>query len=109
MRNHVQKGENITIPSPAAVASGDLVVVGALYGVAAGDADTGGDLDVVTVGVFDLPKVSALAINLGDKVYFDSSSKLVSKTASGNTYIGVAVTAAVNPSATVNVRLNGAF
>ncbi|MFC3690973.1 DUF2190 family protein [Chenggangzhangella methanolivorans] len=109
MRNHVQKGENITIPSPAVVASGDLVVVGALYGVAAGDAETGADLDLVTVGVFDLPKVSALAINAGDKVYYDSTAKLVSKTASGNTYIGVAVTAAVNPSATVNVRLNGAF
>ena len=109
MKNAVQRGENLTIPSPAVVSSGDLVVVGALYGVAAGDAETGTDLDLVTVGVFDLPKVSALAIAIGDKVYFDASTKLVNKTASGNTYIGVAVTAATNPSGAVNVRLNGSF
>lgn len=109
MKNHVQKGENITIPSPAAVASGDLVVVGALYGVAAGDAEAGADLDLVTAGVYTLPKVSALAVNIGDKIYFDTSTKLVNKTASGNTYIGVAVTSAANPSGAVNVRLNGSF
>ncbi|MFD1703357.1 DUF2190 family protein [Methylopila henanensis] len=109
MRNHVQKGENITIPSPAVVASGDVVVVGALYGVAAGDAETGADLDLVTVGVHTLPKVSALAINIGDKVYWDSTTKLANKTASGNTYIGVAVTSENNPSGAVNVRLNGSF
>ncbi|GLK54347.1 putative RecA/RadA family phage recombinase [Methylopila capsulata] len=109
MRNHVQKGENITIPSPAVVASGDLVVVGALYGVAAGDAAVGADLDLVTTGVYTLPKVSALAIAIGDKIYFDTATKLINKTASGNTYIGVAVAAAANPSGTVAVRLNPSF
>ena len=109
MKNAVQRGENLTIPSPAAVASGDIVVVGALVGIAAGDADTGADLDLVVVGVFELPKTAALAIAIGDKVYFDSATRLVSKTVGSNTLIGVAVSAAVNPSGTVAVRLNGAF
>ena len=109
MKNHVQKGENITVPSPADIASGDVVVIGNLVGVAAGDAATGGDLDIVTVGVFALPKTSALAIAVGDRVYWDSTNSIANKTASGNTLLGVAVAAAANPSATVNVRLNGTF
>lgn len=109
MRNMVQKGENLTVPSPAAVASGDVVVIGSLYGVAAGDAEEGADLDLVTTGVYTLPKVSALAINIGDRIYFDTTSKLVNKTASGNTLIGIAVSNAANPSGAVNVRLNGSF
>lgn len=109
MKNYVQKGENLTLPAPADVLSGEGVVIGSIFGVAAGDALSGADVDLVTEGVFELPKVSALAIAVGDKIYFDSATKLVNKTASGNTYVGVAVTAAANPSGFVNVRLNGSF
>jgi predicted RecA/RadA family phage recombinase len=110
MKNHVQAGVNLTLPAPYDVLSGGVVVIGNIFGVAAGDALSGADVDVVTgPEVFELPKVSALAINVGDKVYFDSATKLVNKTASGNTYIGVAVTAAANPSGTVHVRLNPSF
>lgn len=105
MKNYVQPGNNLTVPSPAAVASGDVVVIGAIVGVAAGDAASGTDLDLVTEGVFTLPKVSALAIAIGDLVYFDSATKLVNKTASDNTLLGKAVTAAANPSPSVNVKL----
>ena len=104
MRNFVQPGENLTIPAPADVKSGDVVVVGALVGVAAGDALTGADLDVCTVGVYTLPKVSALAISVGDLVYFDAATKLVNKT-NTNPKIGHAVAAAANPSPTVAVKL----
>jgi predicted RecA/RadA family phage recombinase len=109
MKNHVQPGNNLTLPAPADVASGDLVVIGSIFGVAAGDALSGTPVDLVTGEVFDLPKVSALAIAIGDKVYFDAATGLVNKTSSGNTYVGVAVTAAANPSGFVNVRLNPAF
>lgn len=109
MKNHVQPGNNLTLPAPADVLSGELVVIGSIFGVAAGDALSGEPVDLVTGEVFDLPKVSALAIAVGDKVYFDSATKLVNKTSSGNTLVGVAVTAAANPSGFVNVRLNGSF
>lgn len=109
MKNHVQPGNNLTLPAPADVLSGELVVIGSIFGVAAGDALSGEPVDLVTGEVFELPKVSALAISIGDKVYYDSGTKLINKTASGNTYVGVAATAAANPSGTVNVRLNGSF
>lgn len=105
--NYIQPGANITLPAPADVASGEGVLVGSLFGIAAGDALSGADMDLVTVGVFALPKVSAQAITAGAKVYWDNSAKLVTTTASGNTLIGAAIAAAANPSASVNVRLNG--
>ena len=107
MRNFVQPGDCLTIPAPADVLSGAVVISGAIIGIAAGDALSGTDVDVETRGVFTLPKVSALAISVGDILYFDSATKLVNKTASGNTRIGVAVSAAANPSGTVEVRLSG--
>lgn len=106
MRNHVQPGNTLTLPAPADVLAGDGVIVGSIFGIANGDALSGDPVDLDVVGVFDLPKVSALAIAIGDKVYWDSTAKLVTKTASGNTLIGVATTAAANPSASVSVRLN---
>lgn len=109
MRNYIQPGKTLTLPAPAAVLSGEGVVIGSIFGVAAGDAASGADVDLAVEGVFELPKVSALAIAIGDKVYWQTAEKLVSKTSSGNTYIGVAVSAAANPSGTVRVRLNGAF
>lgn len=105
MKNFVQRGENLTIPAPADVKSGEVVIAGAIVEIAAGDAVSGADVDVVTEGVFTLPKVSALAIALGDVVYFDAATDLVNKTSSGNTKLGHAVAAAANPSATVAVKL----
>lgn len=107
MKNFVQRGDTLSIPAPADVNSGDIVISGSIIGVAAGDALTGETVDVATSGVFDLPKVSALAISVGDIVYYDTATDLVNKTSSGNTKVGVAVTAAANPSASVNVRLSG--
>ncbi|MCC7482769.1 MAG: DUF2190 family protein [Hyphomicrobiales bacterium] len=109
MKNYIQTGDNLTLPAPYDVDSGDGALVGSIFGVAAGDAATGEDVDLVTRGVFELPKTSALAISVGDKLYWDNTAKLVNKTSTDNTLIGVAVSAAVNPSGTVNVRLNGSF
>lgn len=109
MKNHVQPGNTLTLPAPADVLSGAGVVVGSIFGVANGDALSGELVDLDVVGVFTLPKVSALAIAIGDKVYWDDTNKLVTKTASGNTAIGVATSVAANPSASVDVRLSAAF
>ncbi|CAA2104950.1 hypothetical protein MBUL_02951 [Methylobacterium bullatum] len=109
MRNFIQKGENITLPAPADIRSGDGVLVGSLFGVAAGDALTGTDLDLVTTGCFAMPKVVAQAMLVGDAVFWDNATKLVTKTATGNTRIGVAVETVAAQSGTVAVRLNGSF
>ena len=109
MKNFVQRGENIAVPAPATVTSGAGVLIGALFGVANGDADTGADLVLSTVGVFNLPKVTADAFTVGETVYWDDTAKRATETATDNTKIGVAVAAAGTGAATVKVRLNGAF
>jgi predicted RecA/RadA family phage recombinase len=108
-KNYVQAGVNLTLTAPANVSSGVPVVVGSIIGVAADSALSGEEFDLITQGVFELDKTSALAIDVGDTLYFHSDTSLVNKTSSGGTKIGVAVTAASNPSGKVNVRLNGSF
>ena len=109
MRNYIQAGENITVTADAAATSGEGVKVENLFGIASGDAEIGDPLVLVTQGVFEMPKVAADDIALGATVYWRSSDGLVTITASGNTKIGVAVSAAGNPSSAVRVRLNGTF
>jgi len=109
MKNFVQRGDTLDVTAAAAISSGDVVVIGSIIGVSNVDAEIGDSFALDVVGVFTLPKTSALAISVGDVLYYDAANKVVNKTASGNTKIGVAVTAAANPSPSVNVRLNGAF
>lgn len=107
MKNYVQRGENITVPATAAVASGEPVVIGALVGIAAGDAEIGADLDMVTAGVFDLPKVGADAFDIGDVAYLDAATKLMTNNdaAGTNPRFGVAVTVAGATTGSVHIRL----
>ena len=109
MKNYVQKGENLTIAAPYDVTSGEGVKSGLIFGIASGDVESGDDVDLATVGVFDLPKVSTNTFAVGAAVYWDDTAQLVTSTAADNTKIGVAVEAVGNPSGSVNVRLNGAF
>ena len=105
--NYIQPGDCLTIPAPAAVASGGVVIAGSIVGIAAGDAESGASVDVVTRGVFTLPKVGANTFTLGAAAYWDSGTGLATTTASGNTKLGVAVEAAGASTATVAVRLSG--
>lgn len=109
MKNYVQTGDNLTLPSPYDVSSGGGALVGSIFGVAAGDALTGADVDLVTRGVFTLDKVAVDAFTIGEPAYWDDVQQLVTVDPTGNTKIGVAVEAAAGGSATVAIRLNGSF
>jgi predicted RecA/RadA family phage recombinase len=107
MKNYVYSGEKIDLAAPGVVTSGLPIMLGALFGVCQNAAKEGEDLVVITQGVFDLPKTSAQAWTVGQKVYWDSTNAVVSSTATGNTLIGVAIEVASNPSSIGRVRLNG--
>lgn len=106
MQNYVQRGDTLTLTAPAAVSSGDIVIVGGFIGVAACDAGNGEDVETQLVGVFELPK-AAIAISQGDTLYWSSSNGNANKTASGNTLLGTAVADAASGAATVRARLVG--
>jgi predicted RecA/RadA family phage recombinase len=109
MKNFVQKGETLTLTPAAAVASGVGYLFGAgLFGVATTDVASGAAGSFQTEGVVEIGKTSALAIAVGDRVFWDPAGKVVNKTTAAQVCVGVAVEAAVNPSATVKIKL-GAY
>ncbi|OWJ69826.1 hypothetical protein CDV50_16025 [Haematobacter massiliensis] len=107
MKNYKMPGENITLPAPAAVLSGQAQLIGVIFGVAQFDASAGETCVYVRRGVFVLPKTSAQAWTAGVKIYWDDTNKVATTTASGNTLIGAAAAAAANPSAAGDVLLDG--
>lgn len=107
MKNHVQKGDMITVITPAGGAlSGDPVKIGALFGVAAYTAPEGAPLEIAMEGVYDLPKATGVALSAGDKVYFDPATKALGAQAQGLAWVGVVTQGAQAGAATVRVRLN---
>jgi predicted RecA/RadA family phage recombinase len=107
MRNYVQPGGTITVTAPANVSSGDVVVVGALVGVAAFDASQNDQVEITTEGVFTLPKKSTDVVAAGNLLYWDAVNHYLTLTAGTGSkpLAGAAVAAAGNGITTVNMKL----
>ena len=108
MKNFIQNGAMITVPAPAGgSASGQGMIVGGLFGIAATTAQEGTSLEIATTGVYDLPKAPATVFALGDRVAWDDTAKVIAPPATGLYPVGVAVIAAGNGATTVRIRLDG--
>jgi predicted RecA/RadA family phage recombinase len=59
--------------------------------------------------VVEIGKTSALAISVGDRLFWDDTNKVVNKTTTAQQQVGVAVAAAANPSATVKMLIRAAL
>lgn len=108
MKNFVQVGNVIDVPSPRAVKSGDAVAIGAIVGVAAMDYASGAQGQFNVTGIYDFPKAASQAWTVGAKVYWDDTAKVMTTTA-GGILAGVAVLAVGGTAGetTGRVRLNG--
>jgi predicted RecA/RadA family phage recombinase len=93
------------------VTSGDGLLVGSIFGVAAGDAANAETVEAALVGIFDLKKVGSQAWTVGAKVYWDDTNKRCTTVATDNTLVGVAVEAVASGAGDTigRVRLNAAF
>ena len=106
--NEIYKdGNELVLPVASTVVSGALVQVGALVGVAQHDAKLGEDGNYYATlklnGVFKV--TTSVAVTVGAALYLTSAG-VVNVTASGNKFIGHAVTAKAGTSAgDVYVRL----
>ncbi len=108
-KNYIQPGHTITVAAPTGgVLSGNGVLIGTLFGIAQYDAVEGADVEILTEGVVEIGKTSALQIDVGDRLFWDATNKVVNKTATAQVCIGVAVSAAANPSGTVRMKLGAA-
>ena len=107
MKTFIQEGNIITVTAAANITSGDGVLIGSIFGVAAADAVAGDEVEIGTVGVYELPKLSTAVIAQGDRVAWDDTVKEIVLPGVGLYPVGVATEAAGNGAATVKVRLDG--
>lgn len=98
-----RKGEKIDYTCTGAVAVGDVVQVGTIFGVAEAAGAVGDVIALTTVGVVEL--TAAGAITQGAAVYL-SSGKVTSTQPSGATAVGVAWSAASAAGEPVLVKIN---
>ena len=111
MKNFVQPGDTITLTAPYAVASGDGLLVGSIFGVAAGTAALGESVETALTGVFDITKIGSQAWTVGALVYWDDANRRCTTVATANLLIGVAAAAVAGGAGntTGRVRLNSSF
>ena len=106
MKTFSQDGEQFTLTPSADVNSGIGFLFGAaLFGVAVTDAKNGVASNFKIAGIVTIAKTSALAISVGDRLFWDPAAKVVNKTSAAQQCVGVAVEAASNPSPTVKMKL----
>lgn len=107
MKTFIQNGDIITVTAPTGgVTSGDGVIVGSLFGIAAFTAAEGETVEIATRGVYMLPKEPTAVIAVGAKVAWDAAAKQIDLPDTGLYLVGVATVAANNGVATVTVRLD---
>lgn len=109
MKNFVQNGDVISLIAPYALLSGQGVLVGALFGVAATDAASGASVEAKRVGVFDIAAVAADNGSVGTKMYWDNTARRLTTTATNNTLVGALTAAKAAADATARVLLDGAI
>ncbi len=111
MKTYVQPGNTITLIAPYAVAAGDGLLIGSIFGVASGTAALGESVETALTGVFDITKIGSQAWTAGARIYWDDTNKRATNVATSNTLIGVATEAVAGGAGDTigRVRLNGAF
>lgn len=108
MRNYIQPGDVLTLVVPqGGVVSGQPIIVGSIFGIAAHDALEHAEVEAQVVGVFELPKGSE-QIDQGDPVFWDDGNGVITGTGTAGFYlVGVATEGAPTDAAVVRVRLSG--
>lgn len=108
MQTYKQPGEVLSLTAPYDVDSGAAFQVGSIIAVAMSDALSGAAVQGLTCGVFTgMPKTSAQAYTVGQKLYWDNSNKRFDSDGSVGQLAGIAYAVAADPSSTCTVRLNG--
>lgn len=110
MKNFVQRGETLTLTAPFDLQAGMLFKVGSILAVATSAASSGQPAEAITMGVFDVTKVTAEPWAVGQLIYLSAAaSSVATSVATSNTLLGVATAVASSPSTTGRIKLRGAF
>ena len=108
MKNHVQKGDVITVPAPVGgSASGEGLIIGNIFGIAAYAAAVGDPVELATTGVYQLPKATTAVLTVGTRVAWDNTAKNINVPGTRRFPVGISTEAAGNGITSVAVRLDG--
>lgn len=102
-----QKGDVLSLTAPEEISANEIVKVGQIIGMSLAPAANGETVEVAVVGVYEFPCASAADIAVGDLLYWDNADGELNKSASGNTLVGYAVSAAGTGVTVVDVKLTG--
>lgn len=108
MKNFVQKGNYLEVTAPAAIASGEGVLIGDLFGVAVTDIANSENGILSVDGVYEIAK--AIDVGSGGTIwapaYFDATQKKVTAIATGNTQIGLFTETTLDAATSASVLLD---
>ncbi len=92
-KNPIATGDILTLTAPSGgVVGGSLSLLGLLLVIPVTSAAEGETVNVYTKGLcVDLPKATGESFAQGDLLYWDESETKLTKTATGNTFAGIAM------------------
>jgi predicted RecA/RadA family phage recombinase len=103
-QNYIESGDVKDFTLSGTVASGALVAIGDMVGVALSAGVSGQTIGVRLSGVFEVAKAAG-AITIGAKLYLASGAVTTTDNSGANKFVGYAWTAAASGDATVQVKL----
>lgn len=114
MKNYIQKGDTLNHTAGANIASGAMVVMTDLVGIAVANIANGAVGSVCISGVFQVTKKTSDVVTIGQKLYFETGeARLTTDADDGEevpaayVFAGYAAAPAGNTATTVQVRLIG--
>lgn len=105
MKNFLKSGKILTLVAPAAVVSGQPVLIGNIFGVCIHDAASGADVEVQTEGEVELNKDTNLVISAGDRLFWDAANAWLDKTVTAQVNVASATKDAAQAATTVRCKL----
>lgn len=105
MKNYVQKGDVINYIPTTDIKAGDLIQVGGIVGVVAADTPAASKAVLYTEGVFSFNKESSEVFEFGDKIFYDSLAKVLTKV-SNEFFVGISWSSQISGDIHGFVKLN---
>lgn len=105
MSKFIRNGKTMPFTATAALAVGDVVVVGSIVGVAQNAAAIGEVVELALEGVYEVPKVGATVIAQGAILYWDESESEATTTATDNVAMGFAFAGGASADTTIQCKL----
>jgi predicted RecA/RadA family phage recombinase len=94
MKNFVQPGNVVSISAPKAMASGEGILIGKLFGISTKATTAAGVIEMLVEGVVAFKKAGGVTVAEGDAISFDAPTQtIVASGTAGAHVIGLCVEA----------------